>query len=348
MTKNIDLSKLSEEELLKLRVKDLSLSISGSWLQGCINDLYAELEDKGIEFKPACYLADEWLTPDNEPVIGIPFFLAHSSLIKLEKKMMLDAEGSKPALCMKLLRHETGHAMNYAYKLYRRKKWQKIFGSFSKEYGETYRFRPYSRNFVRHLEDYYAQYHPDEDFAETFSVWLTPGLDWRSQYKGWKALAKLNYVEGLVNEIKDKKPLAAKGKKYWQASKMSTTLNNFYKKKKHFYAEDFPDFHDANLKDIFISLTSANQELSRKVKSSSSSAEIIKKYKKDILNKTAKWTVEKKYIIDDLLSTLIQRCKELRLVIGEKSEAQVVLEIATYVTVLIMNYSYTGGFRKKK
>jgi len=143
--------------------------------------------------------------------------------------MVLDAEGSNRPWCMRLLRHETGHAINYAYKLYRRKNWQKVFGKFSKEYEDTYRFRPYSRNFVRHLEDYYAQYHPDEDFAETFAVWLTPGLEWRTEYKGWKALDKLKYVDELMNGIKSKEPLVESGKKYWEASRMRITLENFYK-----------------------------------------------------------------------------------------------------------------------
>ncbi|MFH1363838.1 MAG: hypothetical protein ABIH45_06500, partial [Candidatus Omnitrophota bacterium] len=235
-----DLAKLSEEELLEIKIRDLPLSLPGTWLDDCIQELYAELDSKGIKLKPPCYLADEWLIPDGEPVVGIPFFLAHSALMKLEKKMMLDVEGGTKDWCLKLLRHETGHAINYAYKLYKSKKWHKIFGPFHKEYRETYRFRPYSKSFVRHLEDYYAQYHPDEDFAETFAVWLTPDLDWRVQYKGWKAIDKLDYVDQLMNKIKDKEPLVKKGKKYWEARRMNVSLKNFYKKKKYFYAEDFP------------------------------------------------------------------------------------------------------------
>jgi len=340
--KNIDLEKLSEEELLNLRVKDLPLSIEGSWLADCVADLYRELDNKGIQFKPPCYLADEWLAPDKEPVVGIPFFLAHPSLIKLEKKMMLDVEGGTRSRCMKLLRHETGHALNYAYKLYRRKKWQKIFGRFSKDYGDTYRFRPYSKNFVRHLENYYAQYHPDEDFAETFAVWLNPESDWHEQYKGWKAITKLNYVEELINEIKDKKPLVKKGKKYWQASHIRATLANFYKRKKHCYAEELPDFHDANLKKIFTITTAENSAAVKKTVVFLAST-IIRRYKKDILNNVAKWTGEKKYIIDDLLDTIIQRCKTLKL-ITDKPESVVVLEVSIYITTSVMNYLHTGGF----
>ena len=341
MKKNIDLTNLSEEELLKLKIKDLPLTIEGTWLKECIEQLYSELEAKRLRFKPLCYLADEWLTPDKEPIIGIPFFLADQELIKLEKKMMLDAEGCNKPWCMKLLRHEAGHAINYAYRLYRKNKWRKVFGHFSREYEDTYRFRPYSKNFVKHLEDYYAQYHPDEDFAETFAVWLTPGLNWQEQYKGWKAITKLNYIDQLMKELQNKEPLVISGKKYWQASRINTTLKSFYKKKRSSYAEEFPDFHDANLKKIFLYL-GPNQKKSKELLPA---ADIIKRYKKDILRNVAKWTGEKKYIIGELLDKIIKRCRQLKLV-TEKNESLAVLEISIYITTLAMNYIHTGGFSK--
>lgn len=344
--RSVDLSKLSEEDLLSLRICELPLSLNATWLEECVNELYRELEERGFCFKPSCYLADEWLAPDKEPVIGIPFFLAHPALIKLEKKMVLDAEGSTRSWCLKLLRHETGHAINYAYRLYRRKKWQKIFGRFSREYEDTYRFRPYSKNFVRHLEDYYAQYHPDEDFAETFAVWLTPGLNWRTQYKGWKAIDKLKYVDELMAEIKGKEPLIKKGKKYWEASRMRITLKNFYKRKRDSYMEDFPDFHDSNLKKIFVSAESPQESPGKKNKDLLA-VTTIRRYKKDILNNVAQWTGERKYIIGSLLDTIIQRCRDLELMIGD-SESLAVLRISTYVTTLVMNYLYTGEFRRER
>ena len=335
-----DLAGLSEEELLNTRIRNLGLSLENTWLAECIQELYSELDSRGIKLKPPCYLADEWLIPDGEPVVGIPFFLAHPALMKLEKKMMLDVEGGSKDSCLKLLRHEAGHAINYAYKLYKSKKWHKIFGPFYKEYSDTYRFRPYSRSFVRHLEDYYAQYHPDEDFAETFAVWLTPGLDWRMQYKGWKAMEKLNYVDELMQKIKDKEPLVKQGKKYWEARRMSITLKNFYKKKKHFYAEDFPDFHDSNLRKIFPQTPEGEKKLLP-------AAEVIKRYRKDILNNVSELTGEKKYIIDGLLANIAGRLSQLKLVISDSEEAALI-KVCVYVTSLIMNYFYTGKFRKKK
>jgi hypothetical protein len=341
MTKDkLDLSNICEEDLLNLRIKELPLNIEGTWLSDCVKELYQELEGKGIKFKPVCYLGDEWFTADQEPEIGIPFFLAHPVLIKLEKKMMHEAEGETKSWCMQLLRHEAGHAINYAYKLYQSPDWKKIFGQFSKEYGDTYRFRPYSKSFVRHLEKYYAQCHPDEDFAETFAVWLTPNFDWHTHYKGWKALAKLQYVDKVMQEIKDKQPVVKKGKKYRKASSLSLTLTNYYKKKKRTFAEDFPDFHDANLIQIF---SDKHKDDTKHPYAYS----IIKRYKDSISNNVSIWTGEKKFIINDLLETLIERCKHLGL-LNQMPEQQAILKISTYVTALIMNYVHTGRFLRKR
>ena len=116
--KSISIDEVSDEELLETRIRDLNLSIEGSLLEERIARLYRELDERGIPFHPPCYLADEWLVPDGMPVVGIPFFLAHPRLTHLEKKMMLEAEGDTDTWCMQLLRHETGHAINYAYRFH--------------------------------------------------------------------------------------------------------------------------------------------------------------------------------------------------------------------------------------
>jgi hypothetical protein len=340
MKKGINLDTISEEELQKLRICDLPLSIKGTWLENCIQQLYIELEAKGLIFKPECYLADEWLTPHNEPVIGIPFYLAHPTLIKLEKKMMLEAEGSTQPWCMKLLRHETGHAISYAYRLHKKKRWRELFGPSSQEYPETYRVRPHSKSYVRHLGGHYAQYHPDEDFVETFAVWLTPELDWETQYKGWPALRKLKYVDRIMSELKGKEPIMRKGRKYWQASTIKSTLIHFYKKKRHLGAEDFPDFHDMHLKKIFSVPSEGTQKLTLV-------SDIIKQYRKELLNSVSRLTGEKKYIIHDLTKTILQRCHTLKLV-SDKSETLIIQRIAVYITTLVMNYLYTGWYRGDK
>ncbi|MBU0468690.1 MAG: hypothetical protein KKD07_07205 [Candidatus Omnitrophica bacterium] len=336
----IDLDTISEEELLDIRINELPLKIEGTWLSECIAQLYKELEEKGISFRPQCYLADEWLTPKDQTCIGIPFFLAHSTLIRIEKKYMIDAEGDTKTMCMKLLRHEAGHALLHAYKLNKRKSWQKIFGHSSLEYSDSYKYRPYSKNFVRHLDGYYAQYHPEEDFVETFAVWLSPQNNWRERYKGWNVIKKLEYVDKLINDIKSKKPIVTEGKQYWQMSTLRISLNKFYKKKRHYWAEEFPDFHDAFLKRVF----SEPDEENNKMKKRLDAAKIIRKYRISVIKTVSKYSGEKKFVISDLVKDIQKRSMDLKLVV-DIEEQSVVLELTAYVTALIMNYLYTGKFR---
>lgn len=336
----IDLDKLSEDEILNLPMSKLPIAIQGTWIEDCVNQLYAELEAKGLLFRPECYLADEWLTPENETCIGIPFYLAHPALVRLEKRFMMEAEGESRDECMKLLRHEAGHAICYAYRFNKRQKWQRIFGPSTVEYRDTYKYRPYSKNYVKHLDGYYAQYHPDEDFVETFAVWLTPGIDWQSKYGRWKAIDKLKYVDRLMQEIKGKAPSRKSSVKYWRVSTLRYTLKTYYKRKRKFLEEEFPDFHDPFLWRVF-------QKKDDSDKKSVPAADLIRKNKIVIMNQIARFSGEKKYIVHHILKDVRRRAQELRLVCPEE-EHQAVLSLTAYVTSLVMNYFYTGRFMGDK
>jgi len=152
----------------------LHLRIEGSELEARVQQLYAELTARGVALRPDCYLGDEWFSPEGVPAIAIPFSLAHPRLKSLELRQMMEVEGGTPEWCMMLLRHECGHAMDHAWQFSRRTEWQQVFGGPESTYApETYTPRAYSRGFVQHLPNWYAQAHPDEDFAETFAVWLS-------------------------------------------------------------------------------------------------------------------------------------------------------------------------------
>ena len=108
---------------------------------------------------------------------------------------------------MMILRHETGHALNYVYGLWKKDEWVELFGNFRKRYPSLYHFNSSSRDYVRYLHNignpHYAQKHPDEDFAETFAVWLDPRSKWRWNYRDWpRALEKLRYVDRLFRKEK--------------------------------------------------------------------------------------------------------------------------------------------------
>lgn len=335
----IDLATIPEEQLLGLRLSELPVRIEATWLEACVTQLHQELAARNIPFRPRCYLADEWLTPENEPVIGIPFYLAHPRLIELQKKMMLEAEGDNHDWCMKLLRHEAGHALSYAYGLHRRRSWQRVFGHSSEAYEDTYRFRPYSKSFVRHLDYYYAQYHPDEDFVETFAVWLTPDLDWRKKYAGWKALDKLVFVDKLMASIAGKPPLRATGRQLWKAAAIRSTLKRYYQKRRLVEAEDFPQFHDDNLRQMFIE-GKAKGETRRPV------AKLLQLHRKSLLVSVSNWTGERRFMVSEVYQAVLQRSRKLRLVTDDP-DTVAVLKLATYLTTLMMNYRYTTRLRGK-
>jgi hypothetical protein len=330
-----DLSALTDEELLGMRICDLKLKIAGTELESRIEKFYAELALKNISVKPICYLGDEWFCPEGSATIAIPFYLAHLRLKKLEEKMMMEVEGGTEDWCMRLLRHEMGHVLNHAYLLEKGKPWQKLFGPTSLEYSESFRARPYSRRFVRHLEGFYAQSHPEEDFAETVAIWLTPDLDWRQQYKDWKALEKLEFVDELMGKLAGKPPPVFSKAKMSEASRLRSRLVLYYKRRRKIYAQDFPEFFDADLRKLFVDPTTAPE--------SERAAVFLRRSRKMILNAVSDWTGEPKFTLSQLLRALTDRCAELDLRLRAQSAG---IEVTAFLATLASHYRLTGKFKQ--
>ena len=329
-----DLAVLSDEELLRMRICDLKLKIAGTELEARIEKFYDELAAKSIAIQPVCYLGDEWFCPEGSATIAIPFYLAHPRLKKLEEKMMMEVEGGTESWCMRLLRHEMGHVLNHVYLLEKNKRWQKMFGPASLEYSESFRAQPYSHRFVRHLEGYYAQSHPEEDFAETVAIWLTPDLDWRHQYRGWKALEKLEYVDELMRRLATRPPVVLSRAKISEASRLRSRLEAHYKRRRRIYAQEFPDFFDADLKRLFTDAATAPNGERASV--------FLRRSAKLILNAVSAWTGEPKFTINRLLRALTDRCAELDLRLKASSAG---IEIAAYLATLACHYRLTGKFK---
>ncbi len=210
LVRNFEKTRTEFQEILAKPIRELGLKLEGSPLDRFVHQLYRELEAKGIhKFRPQCYLTDEWGCPSGEPVIGIPFYLANPDLSRLERDMN-DLEDAREI--MMYMRHEAGHAYNYAYQLYKSAEWRDLFGPFRRAYRDNYRPIPFSRKYVRHMAGWYAQKHPDEDFAETFAVWLTPRSQWRKRYEGWGALTKLQYVDRIARKFGDLEPIRRRGR----------------------------------------------------------------------------------------------------------------------------------------
>jgi hypothetical protein len=275
--------------------------------------LHDELEERGIRIKPHAWISDEWFSPADTPGIAIPFYLAHPRLMRLERKKIIDVEGGSVNECMRILRHEAGHVVQHAYQLQRRRRWQKTFGRSSQRYPSFYRPNPASKNHVQHLRLWYAQSHPDEDFAETFAVWLTPRSNWRVRYADWPALKKLNYVDELMAEIAAEKPVLTKRLHKDALNRYKITLAEYYEKKQALYAVDTPKTYDRELHRLF----SADP----KFRSRPAASAFLRKNRTKIRQMVAKWTGEHQFTLDSMLDDVIDRCRELKLrAVGRERE----------------------------
>jgi hypothetical protein len=328
---------LKDDELLALRLCDLDLKIEGSELEPLVNQLRSELTARGVNFSPDCYLGDEWFSPTGVPAIAIPFYLAHPRLKSLELRQMMEVEGGAPESCMMLLRHECGHALDHAYRFSQRRDWPRIFGNPDANYEpETYTPRPHSHGFVRHLPNWYAQAHPDEDFAETFAVWLSaPMEELRERYKGWKALAKIEYVDSLMREIATIKPTVKRGRRMSEARHLRKTLARHYTARRKLYAEDFPDFYDADLRAIFL----------KSEPGPDSAVRAMRRHRAALIAAIVRWTGQHKYAVDMLVRKLTDRCQALKLQ-APRDTVALNMELAAYLSALVTNHLYTGKFKR--
>src|SRR4029077_5958411 len=243
-TKKFAWASLPDEQLLQLRLRDLKVKVEGTWLEDCLKALREELKERDLRVRPHAWISSEWFSPDSTPGIAFPFFLAHPRLMQLEKKKIFDVEGGTWSECMGILRHEAGHVEQHAYQLQRRRGWQRLSAPPPRRYPRYYRPNPASRNFVQHLRLWYAQSHPDEDFAETFAVWLTPRSNWRKRYEGWPALKKLQYVDELMAEIVKQRPKLTRRTEVEPLRSLRTTLGEHYQKKLQHYSVDAPRAYD--------------------------------------------------------------------------------------------------------
>ena len=330
-----DWASLPEDQLLDLRMADLPLTIEGT-LAERVAQLREELAARDLRFPLHFYLSDEWFTPDGATAIAVPFYLAHPRLEKLEEAQMLEVEGGEHEWCMRILRHEAGHAIDNAFRLRLRRERRRVFGLPSKPYPEFYTPKPYSKSYVLHLDAWYAQSHPDEDFAETFALWLTPNSEWRQRYTGWPACKKLEYMDALMLGLRDKPPGVDNPEEVDPLPRLRKTLGQHYRTKRRHYGVDYPNFYDRDLRRLF----SDAPEFA----ANTTAAQFIARIRRPVRRVVAGWTGIYQYTIDQVLEDMIARCRELKLRLAV-TEEQARQEFTVLLTVQAMNYLQSGGHR---
>ncbi|MFO0970478.1 MAG: hypothetical protein U0793_33450 [Gemmataceae bacterium] len=323
-------------ELLNTRISEMSLSIEDSPLEPYVQRLYRELNRKSLKFNPEVYLSDSWGCPDMVPVIGIPFYLADKRLARIEEEQTGEVE--KGEQIMMLLRHEAGHAVNYAYRLYNDAGWLEMFGPFEKPYRDHYQPKPFSKQFVRHIDHHrngrtYAQKHPDEDFAETFAVWLTPRGSWREKYRNWPALKKLRYVDRLMRSLKGKAPRLGKGKLCTPVEGMDNLLAEHYGQLAERYRKEAQGYVDDKLREIFPPVRGRDIVFA---------CDLLRKKRAELVQRVTRWSSLDQEEVEAILDKLEDRALVLGLQFTKSQQGAKVLDVLALLTSLALDFAYTG------
>jgi hypothetical protein len=328
--------------LLATPIRSLGLKIAGSRLEPIIAEFLRELERAGVRrLRPHCYLSTEWGVPFDTISIAIPFYLARPDLTALHAEQVGHVEGLGPADVLRYLRHEMGHVVNYAYRLYERPEWVKLFGAITQPYLEEYRPVPFSRRFVRHLPGFYAQKHPDEDWAETFAVWMTPGLDWRAEYADRPAaLAKLDYCARTMAELAEREPPVTTQELDEDVSDLDYPLKQYYSGAGG--DGELPAGLDGSLRAIFEDLGEWEDTSSKAPRKPA--AALLRRLERDLMANVYRWTGHFPERTRTLVRHLALRAEQLQQVYPEDREVQAGVAVTTLVTALAMNHVHHGSY----
>jgi len=320
-----------EHDLVARPIRDLGLRIEGTTLEPIVQTFLAEVERLELPFRPRPYLSTEWGVPMGTIAIAIPFYLARSELTALHARRTGHLEGASAADILRYLRHEMGHVVNYAYQLYEEETWIASFGSITQPYVEEYRPEPFSRRFVRHLPGWYAQKHPDEDWAETFAVWMTPGRDWRAEYAAWPvALGKLELCDRMVRGLRGRPPALTDEELDEEVGELATTLGDYYATSGVEELAELPGI-DGALRSVFDE------------SAGTPAAEVIGAASAGIIDGVFRWTGLFPERTRTLLRHLETRARALGLFCGP-DERGAVVSLTALVTALAMNQVVKGSY----
>jgi hypothetical protein len=332
-----------ESNLWSTPIRDLGLTIAGTRLEPIVAEFETELKRIGLtRLRPRFYLSTEWGVPFETVAIAIPFYLARPELTALHAEQTGHVEGFNRADILRYLRHEMGHVVNYAYRLYDDEEWVRHFGAITQPYEEDYRPEPFSRRYVRHLPGWYAQKHPDEDWAETFAVWMTPGSDWTREYDGWPdAIAKLWYCDRVMAPLAEREPLVTATELDEDVADLDYSVGEYYEE----LAVEMPEFPpglDGALRAIFEEAT--DDEPAPPAEGLRPAAELIGRLERELMANVYRWTGHFPERTRVLLRHLARRAAELNLCYAPTSESSATVALTTFVTGLAMNHVHRGSY----
>jgi hypothetical protein len=327
------MDEINYQKFLTTKICDLELDGNESMAQ-LFKRLKKELREHRILLWPDFYFGNEWGCVNKNISISIPFYLATPELKTLEGDVPTNEE------IMKTLRHETGHAVNYAYKLWQQEDWKETFGDFNKKYRDRYlsRVNPWSKSYVRHLhymgDPHYAQKHPDEDWAETFAIWLDPRSHWDVKYRNWPhALEKLSVVDRLMEEIAGKEPLNTKKKHDGAYSMVEETVSEWWGLDGEMLDQELQEYLN-DMNELFIKPTNGRKRLLPAWK-------LIRKYARVLTERVSLWiSRSNKHTVRKSLRQWEAICRNESLGYLPEEEERKLIELTTLLTYHVVDGVY--------
>ena len=324
------MDEISYQKFLITRICDLGLDVNESMVPG-FKRLKKELKNHRILLWPDFYFGNEWGCVNKKISISIPFYLATPELKALEGDIPTNEE------IVKVLRHETGHAINYGYKLWQRKDWRETFGDFNKKYREGYLYRvnPWSKRYVRHLhylgDPHYAQKHPDEDWAETFAIWLDSRSHWEIKYRNWPhALEKLSCVERLMDEIAVKEPVNSKNKRDGVYQAIEETVSEWWGLDGEILDQELQEYLN-DMNELFIKPADGRKKILPAWK-------LIRKYARLLTERVSLWiSGSNKHTVRKCLRQWEAICRNEFLGYLPEEEERMLIELTTLLTYHVMD-----------
>lgn len=324
------MDEISYQKFLTTRICDLDLDPNAS-MADYFQRLKKELKTRRIVLWPDFYFGNEWGCVNKTISISIPFYYGMSELKELEGDLPTK-EG-----IIKTLRHETGHAVNYAYRLYQRKDWKEHFGDFNKKYREGYlhRVNPWSKSYVRHLhyfgDPHYAQKHPDEDWAETFAIWLDPKSDWEKKYRTWpQAFEKLAFVGSLMDEIAGREPINLRTKREGEYTTLEETVSEWWGLDGEMLDQELQEYiHDMN--ELFSKPDHGKKRVVPAWR-------LIRKYARLLTEQVSQWiSGSNKHTVRKILRRWEAICRNESLTFLPEEEDRKLIELSTLLTYHVVD-----------
>ena len=337
--KAVDWATLPDDKLLEMRMCDLGLNNRGHRARSAYRDVIAEeLHARGLKFRPRYWLSDEWFTPDGVPGVAIPFYLAHPRLAKLELAQMLEVEGGDEVSCLRILRHEVGHALDNAYELRRRPTRRRLFGNPSRpSIPSTTRPSPTARASSSISTTGMRRAIPTKTSPRRSPSGSIRSRIGRTHYGGWPARRKLEYMDRLMRELAQRRPSVKSKRVVDPLPRLRKTLGEHYQEKSASTTASI-------IPTSTIAICGTCFRTRRLTSRSLLPTKFVSKIRREARATVASFTDSYQYTIDQLITRIIARCRDLNLHLMDTEKATKA-DFMVFLTVQTMNYLHSGRHR---